>query len=183
MLGRFLSGLIRIEAEHDFVDETFQDSRLLFSEGSALRRHHVFNSGFKQHDQIELAFADDCAVCFNQSALRFVQTKKNASFLEKRRFGGIQIFRDLRVGFEQTPAKRDHFADIVADGENDSAAETIVNFTARPFFVARFHQTALQKMRARITALERPFQKCVPTVRREAELPVLRDRFVDATAL
>src|SRR6266513_5729043 len=179
MFRSFSSGLVGIETENNLLDEAFQNSGLVFGESRALRRDYVFNAGFKQRDQIELAFTDDRATCFNQSPFAFVQPKKHTPFLEKRRFRGVQIFRDLRIGLEQSAAERDYLPEIVADRKNDSAAKSIVDFISGPFFITRLHQSALQQLTARIAALERPFQKCVPTVRRKTELPIFRDLFID----
>src|SRR5262249_31592962 len=123
------------------------------------------------------------AIGFDQRALGFVQTKKDAALLEKSRLRRIQILRDLRIRFEKSPAKRDHFPNVAADRENDPAAKPVVHFVSRPFFVARLDQTALQQLGARVTTLQRPFQETVPTVRRETELPILSHRLVDSTLL
>src|ERR1700730_7912579 len=109
-----------------------------------------------------------------------MQTKKNAAFPEKRRLGGIDIFRGLIVLSKQPPAECDHFADIVADWKHDSSAEPVVDVALRFFFVAQFDQPTLQKLAALITALLRPFQEGVPLVGRIADLPILRHRSLDA---
>src|SRR5204862_346064 len=179
----FLPGLIGVETKDHFIDEPFQNPRLRFGESGALWGDHILDPSFEQRNQIELPFTHDRAICFDQRSFTFVEAEKDTPFLEERRFGGVQIFRDLRVRFEQSPTERDDFSNIVANRENDAAAKTVVNFVARLFLVTWFHQTALQKLGARVAALERPFQKCVPAIRRETELPVFGDLFVDPALL
>ena len=100
MLGRLLAGLVGVKTEHDFVDKTLQDPRLMIGEGGPLRGHNVFNSSFKQADQIELAFAHNGTVCFDQRAFGLVQSEQNPALLKKGRFWRVHIFRGFRVRFE-----------------------------------------------------------------------------------
>src|SRR5260370_1068196 len=85
-LGSSLSCRVGIEAKNNFIDEALQNPGLLFGEGGPLRHDHVFDAGFKQRDQVELAFAHDRAVCFNQRPFGFMESKKHAPFLKERRF-------------------------------------------------------------------------------------------------
>src|ERR1700737_3394929 len=181
MFRSFSPSLVGIETKNHLIDEALENSGLLFGEGCALRRDHVFNARFKQRDQIELAFAHDSAICFNQRSLCFVQSKKHAPLLEKRGVRGIQIFGGMGDGLEQPAAERNYLADVVANRKYDAAAKTIVDFVARAIFIARLHQSALQQLAARIAVVERPFQKCIPTVRRKTKLAILCDLFVDST--
>src|SRR5207245_11453633 len=83
MFRRFSSGLVSIETKNDLGNEALQNSSLMLGKGGALRRDHIFDAGFKQRDQIELAFAHDRAVCFNQRPFGFMEFKNVASFLQE----------------------------------------------------------------------------------------------------
>src|SRR5205085_4737532 len=148
MLRRLFSRTVGVETQDHFVNEAFQNPRLMFRECCPLRSDNILDSGLKKTDQIELAFADNGAIRLDKRALGFVQSKKHSSLLEQRSFGRVQIFRGLRFGFEQSPAEGDHFADVVADRENDTRTEAIENFAAGSLFVPRFHEPTLQKLRA-----------------------------------
>ena len=86
MFRRFSSGLVGIETKNDLGNKALQNSSLMLGKGGALRRDHIFDAGFKQRDQIELAFAHDRTVCFNQRPFGFMESKKHAPFLKERRF-------------------------------------------------------------------------------------------------
>ena len=112
-----------------------------------------------------------------------MQAEKNAPFAKKRRLRRVEVLRGLDILFENAAAERDHFADIVANRKHDPTAETIVDFTIAARFVAQFHEAALHDLPATITAIERPFQKCVPTIGRVTDLPVCRDLAIDSAFL
>ena len=57
--GGVLARVVRIETEHDFLDVTFEDARVVGGERRALRRDDVLHAGHEARDQIELPFADD----------------------------------------------------------------------------------------------------------------------------
>jgi hypothetical protein len=60
-----------------------------------LRSHNVPHTCFKSGDQVELAFADNGGVGFDEGALRFVQPVEDAALSEEKRFRRIQIFGRL----------------------------------------------------------------------------------------
>ena len=99
-----------------------------------------------KRDQIELAFANDRAIRVDQARAWSCAARKALSFRKSGVSGEFRYFAACGVGFEQAPAERDHFADVVADRKHDAAAKTIVNFAAGLFFVAQFDQAALQKL-------------------------------------
>src|ERR1700730_8448249 len=142
MLGCFLAGLVRVKTKHDFVDKALQDPGLMIGESCSLRGDDIFNSRFKQTDQVELTFTNNRATRLDQRPFRFVQPKQNPSLLKKRRFRRVHIFGSLRVRLKQSAAERDYFTDIVADGEHDSAAKSVIDIAARVLFVARFNESA-----------------------------------------
>src|SRR6202011_2254962 len=49
------------------------------------------------------------------------------------------------------------------------------------FLIAWFHQATLQELSPGVTAIERPFQKRIPTLGRMSELPVFRHLPIDAS--
>src|SRR5205823_11960541 len=52
-----------------------------------------------------------------------------------------------------------------------------------PVLIAWLDQSALQNLRAPITALERPVEKRVPAIGRKSDLPIVRDPAIDPTLL
>ena len=155
-LRRLLARGVGVETKNDFAHKPFQNPRLILREGCSLRRDHIGDAGFEDRDEIELSFADDRAIRFDQAAFRFMQTKEDPPFPEKRRFGRVQILGALRLLFEHPTAEGDYFADIVVNREHDAAAKSIVGFSIRPIFISRLDQSALQNLRAPITAIDRP---------------------------
>src|SRR5205823_7637299 len=99
-------------------------------------------------DEIELPFANDRTVRFDQAAFRLVETEKDSSFSKKGRFGRVQILRALFRFFENAAAEGDDFADIVVNREHDASAKPIINFSIDPIFISRLDQSALQNLRA-----------------------------------
>jgi len=65
--------------------ETLQDARLIFCECGTLWRDDIRDPCLEQADQIELAFAHNRTVRFDQGPLGFVQTKKDVAFSKKLR--------------------------------------------------------------------------------------------------
>ena len=152
----FWPGGVGVETKNDFAHEPLQDPRLIFRESRPLRRDDIGDAGLENRDEIELSFANDRAVRFDQASFCFVQAKEHAPFPEKRRLGRVQILGALRLLFQHATAEGDHFADVVVNREHDPAAEPIVGFSLRPIFISRLDQSALQNLRAPVTAIERP---------------------------
>src|SRR6266446_3762136 len=64
--GSILSGVIRIETEHHFLDVAFQNPRVVGSEGRPLWGDDVLHARHVAGDQIKLAFADNRALGVQQ---------------------------------------------------------------------------------------------------------------------
>ena len=99
---------------------------MVFRKRRPLRRDHVGDPSFVQGNEIELTFAHDRAVRFDEAALGLVQAKKHVAFSKKRRLGRIDVFCALGFVLQKAAAERDHFAHVIADWEHDPSAETIV---------------------------------------------------------
>src|ERR1700724_3314058 len=183
MLGCFLAGLVRVKTKHDLIDKALQNPGLMMGESCSLRGDDIFDSRFEQTDQVELTFTDNRATRLDQRPFGFVQSKQNPSFLKKRRFRRVHIFRGLRVGLKQPAAECDYFADVVADGKHDPAAKSVIDIAAWALFIARFDQSALQELGPRVTAAKRPSQECVPAIGSKSELPILRHLPIDPAIL
>ena len=82
-LGRFGAGGVRIEAKNHFSDKALQDARLIFCERRPLWRDDIRDPCLEQADQIELAFAHNRTVRFDQCALGFVQSKEDVALSER----------------------------------------------------------------------------------------------------
>ena len=178
-LGCFLPGRIGVEAENDFADEPLQDPRLLFGEGRPLRRDDIRDPRFEQRDEVELSFANDRTVRFDQSPLGFVQTKQDAAFPEERRLGRVHVFRCFGLLIENPAAERDYFADVVVNRKHDPVPEPVVTLAVASALFAPCDEPAFQKQPLLIPTLERPTEKCIPAFRREPDPPILRDPLVD----
>src|SRR6476660_9164638 len=145
--------------------------RLVFRERGSLRCHHILNSRLKERDQIELSFANDGAIGFDQCSFRFMESEKDPTFSKDRRFWGINVFSRRRLSGENAPRKSDDFADVVANRKHQPAAEAIVELAITAFFVTQFHQAAREQFPPAIAFLARPLAKRIPTFRRVTQLP------------
>jgi len=124
---------------------------------------------------------------------RFVlcSPKRTFALSKQRRFWRIKIFGRALIAAEHAPAEGDYFADIVADGKHDSAAETIVSSTLNvgrwtldvSLFLFLRHEPALNQHLLHVTAFPRPIPKRLPLVRRETDLPVPRHAAIDPALL
>ena len=110
-----------------------------------------------------------------------MQPEEHVPLPKKRRLGRVYVLCPFSIGLHDTTAEGNDFAYIVANGKHDPSTETVVDIALRAIFVARLDQAALQNLPTLITSLERPFQKSVPFVRRETELPILRYPTIDPT--
>src|ERR1043166_1215905 len=160
-----MAGGVGVEAKNYFVHEPFQDPRLILRERRALRCDDIGNTGLENRYEIELAFADDRAIGLNQASLGLRQAKEHTPFSKKRRLGRVQVFGALRLLFQDTATKRNHFAHIIVNWKHDPVAKPIVGVSFRPILISRLDQTALQNLRAPITAIERPGEKRIPALR------------------
>src|SRR5439155_12083170 len=115
----------------------------------------------------------------------FVQSKKHVSFSEKRRFGGVQIFRRALLVLQQAPAERDDFTNVIADWKHDSVAKPIVRTLGSRcvIFVLCLQQTARDKFACVVPVPLRPILKRVPFVGRVPTLPMFCDLPGDSAAL
>ena len=100
-LRRLVTGRIGVETENNFADEPFQDPRLILREGGPLGSDHIGDAGFEDRDEIELPFADDRAVRFDQTPFRLMQAKEHPPFPKERRLGRVQILGALRPPFRE----------------------------------------------------------------------------------
>ncbi len=95
IVRRLFAAGIGIETKHDFIDITFQDPRLAFGEGGPLRRNHIGQASLEECDQIELPFADNGAVRFDQASLRLCSPKRMLPLAKKWRLRRVEVFRGI----------------------------------------------------------------------------------------
>src|SRR5438105_11131178 len=179
MLGCFLSGDIRIKTKHHFIDKSLQYPRLILGEGRPLRCNHILNALFEERDQIELPFANDGAVCLDQSAFCFVQTEKHMSFSKERSFRRIDVFGRAGMAVQDATGERDYFTHIIEDGEHHAVAKPVVKIAGGLLFFAQFYQATCKNLLPSITLAVGPVTKFLPAVRGVTELPCFCDLTFD----
>ena len=86
---RLLARGVGVETENHCAHEPFQNPRLILGEGRSLRRDNIGDASFENRDEIELSFANDRTVRFDQAAFCYVLTEQDAPFPEERRFGRV----------------------------------------------------------------------------------------------
>ena len=99
---------------------------MLFGEGGALRRDDVLHAIHEAGNQIQLTFADNGTVGFQNSSFGLVEAKENPAFGKDRGFGRVDVFGGLFIAGQNPPAKPDHAALLVGNRKHEPAAEAIV---------------------------------------------------------
>ena len=166
MHGGVLSGLVGIEAQHDFVDVAFQNTRVLVGERRALRRDNILHAGHETGDEIKLAFANDGKPGVQNRALGFVETEENLALGENRRLRRVDVFRRFFVAGQNASTEADHPALLVANWKHEPPAKTVVVISR---FLLSQNQPGLFDKRKFVVLALRPVNGVVPQLRRCAE--------------
>src|SRR5690348_2738269 len=124
--GGVLPGLVRIKTENDFVDVAFQNSRMLFSEGRALRRHDVLHASHEAGNQIQLTFANDGKAGVENCAFGFVESEENFTLGKNQRFRRIDILRRFFIAGQNAPAETNYPALLIANWKYEPSAKTVI---------------------------------------------------------
>ena len=124
--GGLLPGGVGVETEDDLLGVALEDAGVVGGEGGALRCDGILDVGQVAGDDVELAFADDDRLGFEDGALGLVEPVDHAALAEDRRLGGVDVFAALLLGGKHAAAEADHPALLVADRENKPAAKPVV---------------------------------------------------------
>src|SRR5438552_7536952 len=103
---------------------------MLRSEARALRNNDILNTAHDTGDQIQLAFADDGKACIENSPFGFIKAVENFAFGKNRRFWRVDVLGRFFVSGKDASTESDNAALLIANGENQTAAETVIVMVA-----------------------------------------------------
>ena len=169
--GGLDAGGVRVHGEQDLGLEALQRTDLPFGQGGAHRRDHVRDAVLVSSDDVHVAFDDDDALLPADRLFRSVQRVEQAALVKRRRLGSVDVLcapgvRCLSLGRRQgASAEADDPPALVADGEHEPAAKTVV-----PAAVALHQQAGRQQLLLGETPLCKVGFEGIPALRAEAQL-------------
>ena len=123
---RFVAGFVGIEAEESCVGVAFEDFRVLWGAGGALRGDGVIDAVFVAGDCVELTFADENGLLGHDRAAGAIKGEKDFALGEKGCFGGVEVFSRIGINDELTTGEGDDITLLVRDGEHQAIAKADV---------------------------------------------------------
>ena len=148
--GRRAPGAVAVEAEHDVVGQPGQALEVIGRRCRAEGRAGVADSVLGEGDDVHIAFDDQNHRNVAQRLAHLVGAVQLAALVKERRLRRIQVLRIVFAAFaEDAPAKGDHTAARVADGEHQPMAETVVEPLPAVVGGALDDQPGLEQMRGR----------------------------------
>ncbi|TSE23007.1 hypothetical protein Taqua_01934 [Tepidimonas aquatica] len=111
--------------------------------GGAQRGHGVADTVLGQRHHVHVAFHHQRAAGLADGLAGLEEAVQFLALVKQRRFRGVEVFGLAAV--EHAPAKADHLALDVADGEHDAVAEAVVAACAAVALVGGHHQPTLHQ--------------------------------------
>jgi hypothetical protein len=99
---------------------------MLIGERRSLRCDDIFNTRHKTRDQVKLAFTNNGALRIQQRAFGFIEAEKDFALGKDGCLGRVHILRGLFVAAQNPSTETDHPALLIANGEHQTPAKTIV---------------------------------------------------------
>jgi len=124
----FLPGLVAVVGEDHLGAKFAQAARLLVGQGGAARRHCVGEPVLVGADDIHVAFHDQGASIAGDGFAGKVEGVQLLTLAIKGRLGRVDVLGFLggRPGVENAGAKGDGSREVIADGEDEASAESVV---------------------------------------------------------
>jgi hypothetical protein len=131
-----------------------------------LRGDDILDARHETGDQVKLAFADDRPMRVQQRAFGFVQSEHDFALGENGRFGRVDVLGRLFVARQNASAESHHAPLLVADGEDEPAAEAVVKVVGA---LLAHDQSGLFDERQIVMFALGPIDRVIPGLRRAAQ--------------